>query len=392
MSNLSPEQIQEQQRVVFSHIQQQQIKDNLTDAEATKLLIETFEHNGLPVPESLQQSSDLKTTEENVPEAADEDPNMINKLSSLVTGATGMISSILTPSSSQPVDTPGQATSLPQPGTWEHTIMLNVFNVQQSVNMLLMDMFGEDTVDTNHIGGHFTKTDKVGGTFVKSDKVGQAAATQPSSDGGILASVAALPQSVGTAAYQLVKFVLPPSATEPDSETYSEAHAGVKPAHAALGILATGAIGSVIYSYVATDSDLATSVTNLAKGAVDAVRRNGIVSAAADAFASVTANEYEDEREEDIGNLNYNYYDDSIYENGGYSDYGYGYPPPNYDYHQSEEEYESVKIPDDFPHHIPETVQFYEPEHNPWLFVGGGQSTDHLYRSRSKRGKCTILL
>jgi len=50
-----------------------------------------------------------------------------------------------------------------------------------------------------------------------------------------------------------------------------------------------------------------------------------------------------------------------------------------------------------FPHAIPEDVQFFEPslevpspsvpyvsyqdEHNPWLFLQSGQSTDHLYRS-----------
>ena len=30
------------------------------------------------------------------------------------------------------------------------------------------------------------------------------------------------------------------------------------------------------------------------------------------------------------------------------------------------------------PHEIPGNIQFYEPEHDPWLYVG--QNTDHLYR------------
>jgi len=400
VSTLSPEQIQEQQSVVFSHIQQAQIKDNLTDEEATKLLIETLEHNGLPVPESLQQGSNQKTEDDNDIVEAVEDQNMMNKLNSLMAGATGMISSILSPSSSQPTDTPGQVSSLPQPGTMEHTVMLGLFNAQQSVNMLLMDMFGEDTVDTNHIGGH----------FVKSDKLGQAAGTtlgQPSPESGILASMAALPQYVGTTAYQLVKFILPPSSTGQESQTYSESQSGLDPAHAALGVLATGAIGSVVYSYVAADSNLVTSVANLAMGAVEAVKRKGVASAAADAFASVTA--IVDEEEEDVGNLDYKYYDDYIYAPSGYSDYGYGYPSPDR-YYQSQEELEGGLVPDDDPREhvqipyddhydhfqipdndpapqkVPDSIQFYEPEHNPWMFAGSGQSTDHLYRSLGKRG------
>ena len=50
------------------------------------------------------------------------------------------------------------------------------------------------------------------------------------------------------------------------------------PTYAALGLLTTGALGTVLYSYVAADSDLASSATALAKGAVDAIRRNDIVS------------------------------------------------------------------------------------------------------------------
>eukprot|EP00090_Calanus_glacialis_P013422 TRINITY_DN22080_c0_g1_i5.p1 TRINITY_DN22080_c0_g1~~TRINITY_DN22080_c0_g1_i5.p1 ORF type:complete len:605 (+),score=162.47 TRINITY_DN22080_c0_g1_i5:66-1880(+) len=412
VSSLTPEQIQAQQGVVFSHIQQQQIQDSLTDEEATKLLVETLEHNGLPVPDSLRPGSDTKNTGE-IESEDSVNTSLATKVSSVLSGATGIISSLLTPSSSQQLDPTSQATNLPQAGTWEHTVMLSMFNAQQSVNMMLMDIFGDDTIDTNHIGGQ----------FIKSDKVGQAAFTpndDPSPDNGILASVAALPQSVSNAAYQLVKFVLPPSGTEPESETYSEVAAGVKPAHAALGLLATGAIGSVIYSYVATDSDLASSVTDLASGAVDLVRRKGLVSAAADALASVTTENTEDDKEKYISNADYNYYDDSIYPDSGYSDYGYGYPTLGYHnqatshqsqeeyqsdnpdtyyhpqdeyqsdnqgaYYQSQEEYEGEHLPEDFPHKIPESVEFYEPEHNPWLLLGSGQSTDHLYRNLNKRG------
>jgi hypothetical protein len=58
--------------MVFSHIQQQQIQDSLTDEEATKLLVETLEHNGLPVPDSLRPS---QNTVDNV----DESENSVNK-------------------------------------------------------------------------------------------------------------------------------------------------------------------------------------------------------------------------------------------------------------------------------------------------------------------------
>ena len=41
---------------------------------------------------------------------------------------------------------------------------------------------------------------------------------------------------------------------------------GIDPGYAALGVLTTGALGTVLYSYVASDSDLATSATSMASG------------------------------------------------------------------------------------------------------------------------------
>ena len=366
----------EQQQVVFRHVEEQQVSDNLTDKEATKLLIETLQHNGLPVPASLLDTPHTENTSisSNLLGSNLLGSNLLD--SNLLTKATGMVTSLISPSSSHP----SQEASLPQAGTWQHTVMLNLFNAQQSVNMFLMDMFGDNIVDTNNIGGQFIKSDKVGqAAFIPNGDV----ASEVDDNDDIVASIAAIPQSVSNAAYQLVKFVLPPSEdTDTDSETYSEVSTGVNPAHAAIGILATGAIGSVIYSYVATDPDIATSATNLAMGAIEGVKRKGIVSAAADTFAAMSVDTDQYEKNENIGSQDY-YYDDLVYAGNGYSDYGYGYPYDTYDtYYQTQDEPE---LPETLPSKIPDSVEFYEPEHNPWLLLGSGQTTDHLYRALYRR-------
>ena len=369
----------EQQQVVFRHVEEQQVADNLSDQEATKLLIETLEHNGLPVPASLLDTPHTENTNLGSNQL---DSNLLD--SNLLTKATEIVTSLISPSS----DAPSQEATLPEAGTWQHTLMLNLFNAQQSVNMFLMDMFGNNIVDTNNIGGQFIKSDKVGqAAFIPN---GDAASDVDEND-DIVTSIAAIPESVSNAAYQLVKFVLPPSEdSDTDSETYSEVSTGVNPAHAALGVLATGAIGSVIYSYVATDPDIATSATNLAMGAIDDVKRKGIVSAADDTIAALKSDH--SVKKNNIQNQDYYYYVDT-----GYNDYGYGYP---YDtdalYYQSEVDIPetlpskipdtiSHQIPDTVSHQIPDSVEFYEPEHNPWLLLGGGQTTDHLYRSLYRR-------
>merc|ERR1712106_1020300 len=99
----------------------------------------------------------------------------------------------------------------------------------------------------------------------------------------------------------------------------------------------------------------------MAAGAVEVVKRKGLVSAAADALATVNSDDHKYVKEEDIGNRNY-YYDDSIYADSGYSDYGYGYPPPRDNYYQSQEVYE---IPDDTPHHVPDNTPHQVPDYTP---------------------------
>ena len=377
----------EQQQVVFRHVEEQQVADNLTDQEATKLLIETLEHNGLPVPASLLDTPHTENTNLGSNQLGSIDSNLVN--SNLLTKATEIVTSLISPSS----DAPSQEANLPEAGTWQHTLMLNLFNAQQSVNMFLMDMFGNNIVDTNNIGGQFIKSDKVGqAAFIPNGD----AASDVDENNDIVTSIAAIPESVSNAAYQLVKFVLPPSEdSDTDSETYSEVSTGVNPAHAAIGVLATGALGSVIYSYVATNPDIATSATNLAMGAIEGVKRRGIVSAAADTFAAMSVGSDYNVKNNNIGTKNY-YYDDLIYADTGYNDYGYGYPSYDNDdtYYQTRDESEitdtiSQQIADTISHKIPDTVshsvEFYEPEHNPWLLLGSGQTTDHLYRALYRR-------
>ena len=91
----------------------------------------------------------------------------------------------------------------------------------------------------------------------------------------------------------------------------------VSPGTAALGLLTTGAVGSVIYSYAvnAPPGSLATSATSLAKGAVEGLqrRKDEMVAAASSAFARVAGvdGEEADKDLEDEGNYIY-YYDDDV--------------------------------------------------------------------------------
>ena len=207
---------------------------------------------------------------------------------------------------------------LPVPGTLEHSLTLALFKAQQALNKIFEDKPSQPAVD---------------------NKIGVAAE----------------------------------GVTE-------ESSANGDPVFAALGLLTTGAVGTVIYSYLMANNNFASSASALAKGAVDAIKRNDIVQAATNAFASVTGSKFDDQI--DSGILNYDYYETSV----GYSDYGYGYPPPVNALNRKK-----------YPHSIPDNIQFYEPDikvpdvpyvtytedHSPWELIKSGQSTDHLYRSFS---------
>ena len=176
---------------------------------------------------------------------------------------------------------------------------------------------------------------------------------------------------------------------------------GIDPTYAALGVLTTGALASVAYSYVASDSDIATSATNIAMGAVDAIARNDvvqnlantdIVKKATGAIGSLAGGKgqrdeyfYPDEKEP-----GYYYYD---YDNIGYSDYDYDYKN---EYSHRDPLYGASELQEK--KGLPSHIEWYEPnekpeksddvpyiqyneKHNPWNLMSKGGKTDHLYRS-----------
>jgi len=402
ISKLSPEQVKLQQQLVQDHVNQQAQDQHLNSIQAAELLSETLQHNGLP-PINAPVKSAISTVAGSL--AGGE--SLVNSLFSSILGAAG--------GSGGTSQDPGSSIpGLPQPGTLEHTVTLALFNLQQSLNSMLRgksDGASQPPID-NKLG--------VAADAVITESAGDAG-------GGILSTVASLPQSVGGAAFQLLKFITPPSAQTASTfnkpgVTYSEVTTGVDPTYTALGLLGTGALGSVLYSYIASDSDLASSATALAKGAVDAIKRNDFVDAAANAIASITGNKFEDQA--DPANLDYNYYDHENTEDyNGYTDYGYDYAEPSYtdqDYKNSfDYSYADPVSPTGFSdqdpysgypthqtenkptngqnyaHNVPEKIQFYEPdikvpdipyepykeEHSPWELMNSGESTNHLYRA-----------
>jgi len=270
-----------QQQLVQDHVAQQAQEQQLSQAAADKLLAETLQHNGLPQIQAPGSSL------------------LSSFLGAQVTGGA--------PGGAPDQD--DQIPGLPKPGTLEHTVKLALFNAEQSLSNFLSPS-SQQAID---------------------NKLGVAAGAGDGGDGGdggdILTTVAALPQTVGGAAYNLLKFITPPAPTSQDPKpgvTYSEVTTGVNPTYATLGLLGTGALGSVLYSYVATDSHLASSATALALGAVDAIKRNDIVDVATNAIAKITGNI---EKQEDPWNKDYTEYTDDY---TGYTDYQYNYPNTDY--------------------------------------------------------------
>ena len=246
IASLTPDQIKLKQQQVLKHVQQEAIKQGLNSAQADALLAETLQFNGLPQINSnpLGGLGDLIG-------------QSINKigLPAAAASSSAAISSSSSSSSDQNL-IPG----LPVPGTMEHTVTLALFNAQQYINNLFRSKPSQPAID---------------------NKIGVAAGATQAAETGILGAVSSLPQSVTSAAVQVLKFVNPTSATgeagDTGSQSYSEVVTGVDPSIAALGVLTTGALASVAYSYVASDNDIASSATNLALGAVDAISRNDIM-------------------------------------------------------------------------------------------------------------------
>ena len=347
LSSLSPEQLALKREEVKTHVAEEAAKQGLGEVEAAQLLQETLLYNGLAQP--AQASPSLPP----LPSSSAGEPAV-----------------------------PG----LPVPGTLEHTVALTLFNAQQFVNQALSGS-SQPAVD---------------------NKLGE---TEP--DGSVLSAVSSLPASLSNAAVQVLKFVNPASKekTEPvlaglrPGQSYSEVVTGVDPTYAALGVLTTGALASVAYSYVASDSDIASSASDLALGAVDAIARNDIVQnianndlikKASNAIGSLTGSSSEDDIYHDTRDSSYYYYD---YDKLGYSDYDYY--NQNYQLMDPKESF-SKKDPfyrsDDKRDQSspPDTVEWYEPatgaseevpyvaykeKHNPWALLNQGKPTDHLYRS-----------
>ena len=333
ISSLSPEQVEAKRQEVEAHVAEEAAQQGLGEVEAAQLLEETLLYNGLTQPDPAPASS----------------------------------------SPGEPA-VPG----LPVPGTLEHTVALALFNAQQFVNQALSGSGPSQPAIDNKQGENET-------------------------DGSVLSAVSSLPASLGNAAVQVLKFVNPASKekTEPvlaglrPGQTYSEVVTGVDPTYTALGVLTTGALASVAYSYVASDSDIASSATDIAMGAVDAIARNDIVQnianndlikKASNAIGSLTGSSSEDGISDDMRDPSYYYYD---YDKLGYSDYDY--------YNQN---YQLLDPKASFskkdPLSAPANVEWYEPatgsseevpyvaykeKHNPWALLSQGKPTDHLYRS-----------
>ena len=367
MAKLTPDQIKLKQQQILNHVKQEAANQNLSPAQADALLSETLAFNGLP----QVNTSPLGGLTSLIGQG-------INKI--------GLPAPSVSASSPDTSITPG----LPVPGTWEHTVTLALFNAQQYLNTMLNSKPSQPAID---------------------NKIGVAAGASDTAEaGGIIGAVSSLPQSVTNAAVQVLKFVNPGAAAAgtgaSGSQSYSEVVTGVDPTYAALGVLTTGALASVAYSYVASDQDIASSATSLALGAVDAISRNDIVEniassklvqTAKHALGGFTGNPPLTDREYEADYKDYyNYYD-----NIGYSDYDYDYKTDDRFSHR-DPLYEQTLPEDtklDKSSKVTEEIEWYEPgtglgkdqdnipyvtyteQHNPWNLMNKKKDTAHLYRS-----------
>ena len=323
----------------------------MSSVQKAELLAQTLAHNHLP-----PVNSPVENTLANVVGTVSQGESLV---SSLITSLMGSGEDKVNTNTNDHVDhIPG----LPVPGTLQHTITLALFRAQQTLAQVLQPSQGVD-------------------------KIGLAEGQSDNGSGGMLGGVS-------SAASSLVKFLSPPSSSDTSDSskpgvTYSQVTSGPDPAYAALGLLTTGAIGTVIYSYVASDDNLASSATAFAKGAVDAIKRNDLVQAATSALSSVTGNKFDNQP--DPGNLNYG----SDYNE--YSEYEYLYHDredgENFDYSYADPYRDYREYSD--PYNVPENTQWsangvkdasdvqyisYKEEQNPWDVLRTKGSTDHLYQ------------
>ena len=406
VSQLTPEQIALKQQQVISHVQQEAVKQGLSAAEAEAMLVQTLEYNGLPQVNSNPITGAI---------------NDLFKIGSNTVNKIGLPAPTASSQSTQEL-IPG----LPVPGTLEHTVTLALFNAQQYLNKVLSPP-SQPAID---------------------NKLGVAAGAEAGGgEAGIISAVSSLPSSLTNAAVQVLKFVGDPpssatasaSASGTPGQSYSEVVTGVDPTYAALGVLTTGALASVAYSYVASDPDIASSATDLALGAVDAIARNDIVQNIAnnDIVEKIKNNDIVRKATDAISNNklirkassaiasikkkitgdgNGDFDPQQYYSlDNNYGDYGAGLYQTDFDYYQElaytdrypyqESDSRDSQYPqysDDDGWHMQDawsdqSIEWFEPEsstvsesvpyvpysqdNNPWHLLNSGQSTDHLYRA-----------
>ena len=274
-------------------MEEQVKKENLNDAEAALLLAQTLEFNGLPLVQSPSKIG--------LPSQED---------SSFLPPLPTFLEDILSPGSDfQTVNRLGEAAAtgeedtsgLPKPGTLEHAVTLGLFKIQQGINRFARNPQSLLT-EAGQLGYSL-----ISGQPVADQKIGELPSTSLSS-------------------------------------------VNLNPTNVALGVLATGAIGTVMYSYL-TNSGLP---TNLAT----AIRRNDLVVAASDILGLEEVVEAPDQL------WAWDYYDDRD------ADYRYNglYPPlPQY--------------PDmDYRELIPYGRHHYQTQFSPSRYISSQEMTDSAIR------------
>jgi hypothetical protein len=375
VSKLSAEQIKLQQSIVEEHVTKEAGEKNLNEAQTALLLAQTLEHNGLP---------QLSVAPSKIGYAGDISNSDESVLDNVMTGVNSVFNTVL-----------GGGENLPKPGTLSHSLTMGLLKAQQTANKIA-NVMSDPSYALSNIGA--VASNLISGQPPAEDKIGEAH----------------LPAHV----------------------TYSEVKTGLDPTYTALGVLTTGALGSMLYS-----SGIASSATALARGAVEAVKRNDLVTTATNALTSVLGDDLAEKIDQDYTSYDY-------YEYDGHSSY---YDAAHPYYHEvdfrhlpyDEESYQTkftVSQPNIIPiseldsvndNHIkyvktehvlknikpvyvaeaserevseedmntgenaPETVKvnFFKPEqkvpsvpyipyndqHNPWDIIQTGQDTDHLY-------------
>ena len=299
VSKLTPAQIKLQQAIVEEHVNKEAAEKNLNEAQTALLLSQTLEHNGLP--QISLAPSKIGFVDEYSPTTSD------NVLDSVISGVSDVINNIVGIGGDNSADVGDDTPGLPKPGTLSHTLTLGLLRAQQAANKVVTVISNPSTALTNI---REVATNYITGQPAAEDKIGEAA-TDTETNHGILDSI---PEMIGNILGGPTADI--ENANLPTHVTYSEVKTGIDPTYAALGVLTTGAL---LYS-----SGIASSATALAKGAVDAVKRNDLVSAATNAFSDDFAEKIEHDY------TSYDYYEASDNSNYGPSGSYYDAAHPYY--------------------------------------------------------------